>query len=47
MTLTDIITEMEKEGRVPKPILDANKQILAALVALAARIEALEKKPRK
>lgn len=47
MTLTDIIADMEKEGRVPKPLLDAHKQTLAALVALAERIEALEKKPRK
>jgi hypothetical protein len=47
MTLTEIIAEMEKAGRVPKPLLEAHQKTLEALVALAERIEALERKPRK
>lgn len=42
MNLTDIIAEMEQEGRTPKTVLEAHKKTLEALVALAKRLDALE-----
>lgn len=47
MTLTDIIAEMEKEGRIPVLLIDANKKTLEALVALAERLEKLERADKR
>lgn len=47
MTLTDIIAEMEKDGRVPVSILDAHKKTLEALVALAERLDKLERAEKR
>lgn len=43
MTLTQVVDELEAEARAPKPIIEAHKLTLAALVALTKRIEALER----
>jgi hypothetical protein len=42
MTLTEVVAELEAEQRAPKPIIEAHKLTLHALVALTKRIEALE-----
>jgi leucyl aminopeptidase len=47
MTLTDVVTELERDARAPKPIIEAHKLTLAALVALTKRIEALEAANKK
>lgn len=47
MTLTDIIAEMAKNGRVPVSILDAHRKTLEALVALAERLEKLERADKR
>lgn len=47
-SLTEIVEQMEAEGRLPRPVIEAHRQTLAALVKLTERIEALEhKQPRK
>lgn len=45
--LADIIAEMEKDGRQPRVLIDAHKETLAALEALAKRIATLEKLQQK
>lgn len=47
MDLSQIVEEMEKEGRLPRLVIEAHKQTLAALVAMAKRVEALEAKAAK
>lgn len=44
--LPDIIAELEKDGRQPRILIDAHKETLAVLEALAERIARLEK-PQK
>ena len=46
-SLTEIVAELEKEARAPKPIIEAHKLTLAALVALTKRIEAVEAAVKK
>lgn len=46
-SLTEIVDEMKKEGRQPRILIDAHETTLAALVALAKRVEALEGAKRK
>jgi len=43
MDLTEIVAEMEKEGRLPALSISAHKKTLQALVALAKRLDRLEK----
>jgi hypothetical protein len=45
--LPDIIAEMEKDGRQPRILIDAHKETLTALEALAKRIARLEKPQQK
>lgn len=47
MTLTEIIEELEKEGRCPVLLLDAHKKSLEALVALAERLDKLERAEKR
>ena len=47
MNLTEIIAEMEKEGRVPVIVIDAHKKSLEALVALAERLDKLERAEKR
>lgn len=47
MDLTEIIVEMEKEGRVPRISIEAHRKTLEALVALAKRLDAVEAPKRK
>ncbi len=43
-SLTETVDQMDAEGRVPRVVIDAHKQTLAALVELAKRVEELEKR---
>lgn len=45
--LSRIVEDMEADARLPRPIIEAHKQTLAALVAMARRLEALEAKAAK
>lgn len=41
-TLTELVAEMEREGRMPSLSIEAHKKTLEALVALATRLDRLE-----
>lgn len=47
MDLSRIVEDMEAEGRLPRAVIEAHKQTLAALVAMARRVEAIEAKIAK
>lgn len=47
MNLTEIIAEMEKEGRIPVLAIDAHRKTLQALVTLADRLDKLEKADKR
>jgi RNase H-fold protein (predicted Holliday junction resolvase) len=46
-SLTDLIAEIEKEGRCPVLLIDAHKKTLEALVALAERLDKLERADKR
>ncbi len=44
MTLTEIIAEMKSAGRQPDIVVSAHEKTLDAIVALAQRLDKLEKR---
>lgn len=47
MTLTEIIAEMEIDARQPSLVIAAHKKTLEALVALAERLDKLERAEKR